>query len=222
MKKIWIISAVLMVLLICGCAAKSEPQEPKTIYDDVVARLEAGDYDGARYLIDILEAGESSVQTVPAETQATEMPMQAEATSPMREPESAVAGNFEIVELTNYNARDYFTFEETFYIADKSGCSQYVTLKEEYRDRLISAENVNLQITYLLCQAHGQVNLQAGEFLPEYYDSISEKQMDLKLDDSGTGWISRMLYYSKKGYFPDYAMDVVIESGSGKLILSAK
>lgn len=221
MKKIWTVFVILMALLICGCSAQSEPEPPKTIYDDVVARLEAGDYDGARFLIDVLEAREAS-ETAPAETWESEMPVQAETTSPAAEPDSVVAGNFEIVELTEYNARDYLTFEETFYIADKSGCSQYVTLKKEYRDRLISVENVNLQVTFLHCQAYGQVDLQAGEFLPEYYDSISEKQMDLELDRDGTGWISRMLYYSKKGYFPDYAMDVVIKSASGRLILSAE
>ena len=90
-----------------------------------------------------MEARESTAQTAPAETRASEIPTQVATMPSATEPDS-VTGNFEIVELTSYNVRDYFAFEETFYIADKSGCTQYVTLKEEYRDRLIAAENINL------------------------------------------------------------------------------
>lgn len=224
------ISLCLVLVLIFSLYACSQKQQTETAacgheaYAGVIARLEAGDYDGARYLIDSMEGREAPVESAASQNSVLEIPTQPEIAQPPAVPDSTVTVDIEIIELTKYNARDYFTFEEQYYIADKSACSQYITLKEEFRDRLIAVEDVKLEVSYLLCDAYGTVDLAAGEFRSEYLDiTLDEKKtLTLKIDDNGMGWISRMIYYSPKGYFPDFAKDVELESGSGKLILSVK
>ena len=213
-----------VMLLLCGCHQAQQPQADfcgHEAYSDLIARLEAKDYEAARSIIDILEGRELAAETASPETQ---LPVQAETVQTPAVPDSVITADMEIVELTEYTVRDYFTFEEQFFISDKSGCMQYITLKEEYRDRLIAVEEAKVEVNYLLCEAHGKINLKAETFRSEYFDVTSRERVSktLELDSNGMGWISQMLYFSRRGYFPDFAMDVEIRSGSGKLILAAE
>lgn len=223
-KKLSICVIVAVMLLLCACGQAQQPEANSCgheAYSDLIARLEAKDYDAARSIIDILEGQENSAETASPETQ---LPVQAETAQPPAQTDSVITADMEIVELTEYNVRDYFTFEEQFFISDKSGCMQYITLKEEYRDRLVAVEEAKVEVSYLLCEAHGKINLEAETFRSEYFDVISRERTSkiLELDSNGMGWISQMLYFSRRGYFPDFAMDVEIKSGSGKLILTAE
>ncbi len=223
-KKLSVCLIAAVMLLLCGCHQAQQPEADSCgheAYSDLIARLEAKDYDGARSVIDILEGRETPAETASPETQ---LPAQAETDQPPVQTDPVITADMEIVELTKYNVRDYFTFEEQYYISDKSGCTQYITLKEEYRDRLVAVEEAKVEVTYLLCEAHGKINLEAETFRSEYFDVISRERASktLELDSNGMGWISQMLYFSRRGYFPDFAMDVEIKSGSGKLILAAE
>lgn len=224
MKKIISVCLILAVLFsLCACASEQKPAEVPCgheAYSDLIARLEAKDFDGARSIIDILEGRETPVETVPTETEIPEIPVQAETMQPTEQPDSAVTVDMEIVELTKYNVNDYFEFRETYYISAQSQCIQYITLKDEYKDRLIALEDVKIEVSYLLCEAHGEADLKAEEFRPEYFEITSQEQevRTLKPDSDGIGWINRMIYF-KNGYFPEFAMDVEIMSGSGKLVL---
>ena len=211
MRVFCLLTALLMLL--CACGAGAAPEETQSPYAGLIDRPEAGDYDGARAMINAMEG-----QTVPAETEAPETQ------TPAAQTESVIYADIEIVELNQYNARDYFEFQEEFQIGEQSWCTQYITLKEEYRDRLISQEDVLLEVSCLRCEAHGSIDLEEEEFSPEYYVPISrEKEARiLELDHTGSGWLTGMTVYSNRGYFPDYAMDVEITSGSGKLIFSAE
>lgn len=223
MKKILTICmCAVLVAVLCACGAQAEPEAAVSPYSDLIARLEAGDYDGARSLIDRMENREVVAETVSPETQSSEVPEQEVVTEPPVVTEPVVMQDCEIVELTQYNIRDYFTFQEQYYIADKSGCSQYITLLEEYRDRLIAVEDAEIEVSYLLCEAHGKIDLDAEQFRSEYFDILSRERetKTIALNRDGMGWISQMLYYSKKGYFPEFAMDVELLSGSGKLYLT--
>ena len=226
-KKLTVCLLAALMLLLCACGQATQPETVSCgheAYSDLIARLEAGDYNGARSLIDTMEGRQIPAETVPATLPQTAPAVQTEATLPPAVTDSGVTADVEIVELTIYNMRDYFTFEEEYYISEASGCTQYITLKEEYRNRLLSVENVKLEVTYLLCNAFGKIDLEEEEFQSEYFDVISREKetKTLELDSNGMGWISRMLYFSRKGYFPDFAMDVEIESASGKLVLSAQ
>ena len=225
MKKLLILCiTMIMVCLFCACGMEAEQESTISLYADVIARLEAGDYDGARSLIDIMEGKQISVETESTELPEAESAMQTDITAPVLQTEAATPPDYEVVELTQYNVRDYFTFEEEFYIADKSGCTQYITLKEEYSERLISVEDVKVEVSYLLCDAHGIIDLDAEEFQSEYFDVLSQDREEqiVQLDNNAMGWITQMLYFSKRGCFPDFAMDVELESASGKLIFTAE
>ena len=214
MKRIMTVCVVLaMVFGMCACSAQSAPEPTVSAYADVIARLEDGDFDGARSLIDAMEGGEVPLETVSGASQLPEM------TLPSGQPEPVDTTHCETVELAQYNVREYFTFEERFYIGKESGCTQYIILKEEYRDRLAAMENVKLEVSYLLCEAHGTIDQKAEQFRSEYYEPISRKELTVELDSNGMGIISNMSYNTRKGYFPDYAMDMEITSGSGKLFL---
>lgn len=212
MKKIRILIAVLCCIL-CGCGAQAEPEGTTSLYMGVIERLEAGDYDGARAQIDALEGlrETAEMETVPKQSTVTQ-------------PDSVIHADMEIVELTQDNVRYYFEFVEEFVIGEPSHCTQYITLKEEYRDRLLSVEDAFLNVTLLRCEAYGSIDLEEEEFRADYYDPISQKKeaRTLELDYNGSGWITGMTVYSDSGCFPDYAMDVQIESGSGKLVFSAE
>ena len=210
--RIFCLTAALLMLL-CACGAGTQSEETQSPYDALISRLEAGDYDGARAMIDAMEG-----QTAPAETEAPETHM------PAAQPESVIYADIEIVELNQYNARDYFEFREEFLIGQQSHCTQYIALKEEYRDRLLSVEDVLLQVSCLRCEAYGTIDLEEEEFRPEYYEPTSrEKEVRvLELENTGSGWLTGMTVFSDRGYFPDYAMDVEIISGSGKLVFSVE
>ena len=70
----------------------------------------------------------------------------------------------------------------------------------------------------------GRSREKAEQFRSEYFDIVSQERetKTLPMGEDNLVWISRMLYFNRKGYFPDYAMDVEIRSGSGKLILAAE
>lgn len=190
----------VLVLVLCACSAGAEPGESPSPYDGLIAALEAGDYDGARAMIDAMET--QPVQTEPA-----------------IDTEPVIYADLELVELGQSNVRDYFEFVEEFQIGEQSWCTQYVRLKEEYRDRLLSVEDVLLNVSCLRCEAYGSIDLEEEEFRPEYYDPVSREKEErvLEVDNSGSGWLTGMTVFSDRGYFPDYAMDVEITSGSGKL-----
>ena len=214
MKRMRVFCLMLaLLMLLCACGAGTKPEETQSPYDALISRLEAGDYDGARAMIDAMEG-----QIAPAETEAPETQM------PAPQTESVVYADIEIVELDQYNARDYFEFREEFQIGEQSWCTQYVALKEEYRDRLLSVEDVLLQMSCLRCEAYGTIDLEEEEFRPEYYEPTSrEKEIRvLELENTGSGWLTGMTVFSDRGYFPDYAMDVEIISGSGKLVFSVE
>ena len=231
MKKIMSLCfAVVMLVQLCACSAQAEPEETKSPYSDVIARLEAGDYDGARSLIDMMEDAGQTEETVLPQTQPAAEATQPDGTEPVQyhpaetEPQPAAVHNEEIVELAEYNVKDYFELSTTYYVGEDSGCSQTVELKEEYKDRLLRLENVTVTISYLEADAFGTVDVSENEFQEEYFDILStEKQrMTVEIDEDGLGWITRIPYSRKKGCFPGYAADMGMETGSGKLILTAE
>lgn len=220
MKK-WICLSLVFSLLagLCACGQAQQPGNTPCgheAYSGLIACLEAGDYDGARSLIDAMEGstGEQTTQLLPA------------ATGEMLQEETAAPdfSDCEAVELTEYNIKEYFEFAEEFYIGEQSWCTQYITLKEEYRNRLLSMQKVTVEVSYLRSDAYGRIDLEEEEFQAEYYDILSrEKEIrTLELEEDGVGWITDMSQFSDRGYFPDYAMDVEIESGSGTLVLSVE
>lgn len=222
-KRLSICMVIVLLCALCACSAAKQPEETSCgheAYADLIARLEAKDFDGARSIIAVLEGREAPVATEPEEVPAVGTVVPMESVPPVTQSPSVIAGDFEVVELTKYNVKDYFEFRETYYISAQSQCQQYIALKEEYKKRLISLEDVKLDVSYLLCEAHGEADLKAEQFKPEYFDITSQETevRTVKPDGDGIFWINQMLYF-KKGYFPDFAMDVEITSGSGKLIL---
>lgn len=228
-KRLSICLVIALLSTLCACGEAKKPEEAACgheAYADLIARLEAKDFAGARSIIDIMEGRGTPEETVPAETQTqeTEAPGVSVQTEPVlpevTQPTSVVTADMEIVELTKYNVKDYFEFRETYYVSAQSQCQQYIALKEEYKNRLIAMEEVKLEVSYLLCEAHGEADLASEQFRPEYFEVTSQEAevRTLKPDDDGIFWINRMLYH-RKGFFPDFAMDVEIRSGSGKLIL---
>ena len=222
-KKLSISLVIVLLCTLCACGTAKQP-EPTVCgheaYLDLIARLEAKDFDGARSIIDILEG-----RGIPAATESETAPEvviiePVEPVPPATEPQSVVAGDYEVVELTRYNVKDYFEFRETYYISARSQCQQYITLKEEFRNRLVALEDVKLDVAYLLCEAHGEADLKAEQFHPEYFEITSQETevRTVKPDKDGIAWINQMLYF-KNGYFPDFAMDVEITYGSGRIIL---
>lgn len=215
---------LLMVLLcaLSACGAQKQPEEISCgheAYKDLIALLERKDFDGARTLIDILE-GREMLMATESEMQPEPVDVVREGTVAAAEPETVISGDFDVVELTKYNVKDYFEFKEIYYISARSQCQQYIALKEEYKDRLITMEDVKLEVSYLLCEAYGEADLQAERFKSEYYDILSQdaEVRTLKPDSDGIFWINHMLYF-QKGCFTDFAMDVEIRSGSGRLFL---
>lgn len=226
MKKIMSVCLIFgLVVSLCACASGQEPAKAACgheAYSDLIARLEAKDFDGARSIIDILERQENPVATVMVETTAAETLAQEEPTLPPAQPGSVVTADMEIVKLTQYNVNDYFEFVDDYLIAERSGCNQYIVLKEEYADRLISAENVRIGVSYLMTNAYGEIDMKAEEFKSEYFDITSKQRLSdtLELDRNNTAWIAQPTYSNRKGCFQDFVMDVEIESGSGTLVFS--
>lgn len=212
-KSVTLCVVVLMLLVLCACGPRTEPETAQSPYDGLIARLEAGDYAGARAMIDAMEAGSQETET------AAEEAVQSSRTATY--PDSVIQTDMEIVEL-EHNFWEYFEFVEEFHIAEQSSCSQYITLKAEYRDRLLSLEGARLEVTFQLANAYGSIDLEEGEFQSELYEPISTKTEFLELDNTGTAWLNGWIPYSSRGYFPEYAMDVEILSGSGKMILTAQ
>ena len=206
----------LALVLLCSLWGCSQAQQPETAscgheaYADLIARLEAKDYAGAHGLINDMAGGSAAAETVSVESSA-------------KQPEDTVTVDIEVVELTRDNVREYFEFTEEFQIGEQSWCIQYIQLKEEYSRRLISVEDVFLQVSYLRCEAYGSIDLEEEEFRPEYYDPVfRDKEFRvLELESTGSAWLTGMTVFSDRGCFPDYAMDVKIESGSGTLVFSA-
>ena len=222
-KRLSICLVIALLCNLCACGTANQPEEASCgheDYSDLIARLEARDFDGARSIIDILEGRETPAATGSEEVPEVVTIVPMELVPPVTQSPSVVAGDFEVVELTKYNARDYFEFRETYYISDRSQCQQYITLKDAYKNRLIALEEVKLDVAYLLCEAYGEADLTAEQFHPEYFEIISQETevRTLKPDSDGIFWINQMLYF-KKDHFPDFVMDVEITSGSGKLIL---
>jgi len=219
MMSVCLIFAMLFALCACGQAKPSEATAcGHEAYSDLIARLEAKDFDGARSLIDTMEGHEVPEATIPIQT---EKPMEQVQPIPAEtEAQPQILEQGQTVELTKYNVGDYFEFREIYYISAQSQCQQYITLKDEYKDRLIALEDVKIEVAYLLCEAHGEADLSSEQFRPEYFEITSQETevRTLKPDSDGIGWINRMLYF-KNGFFPDFAMDVEIRSGSGKLVL---
>lgn len=217
MKKVMIFC--LAVVVLCSFSACGQRQKQSNPYDDVIARLEAGDYDGARFLIDIMETNAAAVKVNPTEAE-KELTIQTETAA--TEPEAEVPSEYERIDLNQYNVRDYFELGEQYYIAEVSRYSQYITLKEEYRNRLISAENVNLQLTYLLTEAYGTIDQKAEWFDVEYYDIVSrnKEQKTVTIDGQGIHGIFQVEYSPRRGCFQNFPMDTEIITGSGTLILS--
>lgn len=226
MKKIMSVCLIFgLVVSLCACASGQEPVEAACgheAYSDLIARLEAKDFDGARSIIDILEGQENPVATVMVETTAAETPAQEEPTLPPAQPGSVVTADMEIVKLTQYNVNEYFEFVDDYLISERSGCNQHIVLKEEYADRLISAENVRIDVSYLMTNAYGEIDMKAEEFKSEYFDITSKQRLSdtLELDRNNTAWIAQPTYSNRKGCFQDFVMDVEIESGSGTLVFS--
>lgn len=225
MKKILFLCLALGILC-CFSACKSaqeatEIQSDYGSYADLIAQLEAGEYDEIRRMIDEME-GIIPVQTSqPTEEQNTPA-VQTEAAIPVTEPEVILPEDYEIVELNRYIINDYFKLEEQYYIAELSRYVQYLTLKEEYRNRLIAAENVKLELTYLLTDAYGTIDQKAERFDVEYFDITSgtAQQKTVAVQDSGKQTLFQAEYSAKRGCFRDFPMDTEIVSGSGTLIFS--
>lgn len=215
-KSMTLCVAAVMLLALCACGARTEPETVRSPYDGLIACLEAGDYDGARAMIDAMEKNKEPLETEIAETDTAAI------RPPEVQPESVIHADIELVELTPHNVREYFEFTEEFHIGEQSSCTQYITLKEEYRDRLLSLEKAQLEISFQCCNAYGSIDLEEGEFQSDFYEPISQEKVWLELDNNGSAWLNGMIPYSNRGYFPEYAMDVEIASGTGTLILTAE
>lgn len=223
MKKILTLcmaAALIFTLCACGAQQNTEAECGHEAYSDLFARLEAGDYDGARSLIDAME-GHPKTETVPP-AQVQPDPVQTQTVPAAQETQTQMMQEGETVELTKYNARDYFELVEDYYFGEQTRCIQYIALKEEYKNRLMHMENVRVEVSCLVSDAYGKVDLAAEAFRSEYFDITSKDRQNItvEIDSDGTGRISHISYSAKKGCFPDFLMDVEIESGSGKLLLS--
>ena len=219
MKKV--LRFCLAIVVLCSFSACGQAEKQGNAYDDVIARLEAGDYDGARLLIDIMEVSTATEHVKPTEAE-TESVMQTETVITATEPEKVIPSEYERIELNQYNVRDYFALGEQYFIAEVSRYFQYITLKEEYRNRLISAENVSIELTYLLTDAYGTINQKAEWFDVEYFDIVSKnkEQKTVDVDGQSRYGIFQAEYSPRHGCFQNFPMDTEIVSGSGTLILS--
>lgn len=212
-------SAVLMLSLF-GCGAQRETPETQPVagkFQQIIEKLDAGDYDGARALIDEMEgipSGESAPQTQPTETEGEEQP-------PQVQPQTAPPSEGTVIQLTAENAWEYFEATVNFFNGDEKSFHQAIALKPEYRSRVVRLEDVALEVTYLLSNAYGSVDERNGEFSAERFEVISDEMtMEVTIDNSNTGYLSNGTYVAKKGYFPNFAIETQIVSGSGRLILT--
>jgi len=248
MKKIMSVCLIFgLVVSLCACASGQEPAEAACgheAYSDLIARLEAKDFDGARSLIDAMEgptatepSATSQEEPLDSDSASIDMIIEEMGYEPLQKEDffgddSKFSLEIEIspdllqkgdtVELTQYNVNDYFEFVDDYLIAERSSCNQYIVLKEEYADRLISAENVRIDVSYLMTNAYGEIDMKAEEFKSEYFDITSKQRLSdtLELDRNNTAWIAQPTYSNRKGCFQDFVMDVEIESGSGTLVFS--
>ena len=67
-KSMTLCVAAVMLLALCACGARTEPETVRSPYDGLIACLEAGDYDGARAMIDAMEKNKEPLETEIAET----------------------------------------------------------------------------------------------------------------------------------------------------------
>lgn len=219
-KTISLLCCLMLVMSLSGCGEKTEApvvQPPQQKYPQIVERLDAGDYDGARALIDAMEgisATEpvSETQPAPTETQAPPAQIQPQTLSPEE-------GS--VIQLTKENAKDYFEATVNFFNGDEKSFHQAIALKPEYQSRVIRLEEVTLEVSYLLCNAHGSVDDRNGEFTAEGFEVTSDEKQTMKvtIDNSNTGYLSNGTYVKNKGYFPNFAIETEILSGTGRLIL---
>ena len=209
---------VVLVMLLCACGGKeaaevTHPTEGK--YQMLIDKLEAGEYDAARAMIDAMEG--NSPKEPPVET----APVQTEPPSVQAQPQAVQNQEGTVIELTKENAKDYFEATVNFFNGDEKSFHQAIALKEEYRFREIRLEDVTLEVSYLMCNAYGSVNNQNGEFYADSFEILSSEKQTVKvpIDNSKTGYLSNGTYVKGKGYFPNYVIEPEIVSGSGRLIL---
>jgi len=217
-RMVCLLLALMMLLYACGSRKSAEGTRPtEGKYQDLIKKLDAGDYDGARALIDEMEgipSGESAPQTQPTETEGVEQP-------PQVQPQTAPPSEGTVIQLTAENAWEYFEVTVNFFNGDEKSFHQAIALKPEYRSRVVRLEDVALEVTYLLSNAYGSVDDRNGEFSAERFEVISDEMtMEVTIDNSNTGYLSNGTYVTKKGYFPNFAIETQIVSGSGRLILT--
>lgn len=213
-----------VVCSFCGCGNEQKTEEIQTsygIYSDLIDRLEAGEYEAARRMIYEMEGIIPTEAILPTKEQDPPA-AQTEAPKPVFETENTLPAEYETVELNRYNVNDYFELREQYFVAELSRYVQYITLKEEYRDRLVSAENVKLELTYLVTDAYGSIDQKAERFDVDYFDITSgtAEQKIISVQDCSRETVFQSEYSAKRGCFRDFPMDTEIVFASGSLIFS--
>lgn len=216
-----LIQSMLFCLSACSVAQPAQSGCGHEAYLDLIGYLEAGNYDEARLWIDAMEG--TAVQPTEPNTAQPQLPASQAMPMPAETaPQMQIAEDAQVVELNQYNARDYFEFEDEYILGEQSSCIQHVVLKEEYRDRLLYAEDVHVEVTYLVTNAYGEIDMKAERFRSEYYDIVSgeRKTETLELDRNHTARITNVVYSPRKGCFENFVTDVEIKSGSGRLFFA--
>lgn len=219
MKKInSVVFAALLLLSLCACGSREAAvptQSMQAEYQQIMDKLEAADYDGARALIDTMEgttAATQSAEETSAPTQSVSQPVQSASQS-----QTGIT-----VILTEENAEEYFEIHTQYIFASVPSFYQAVFLKEEYAQRMLSTQDVSLEVSYLLSNAHGTVDGEAQDFFAERYEVLDDQPRTAQIEILGAGAASLTQgeYNKKRGYFPDFAVDIEFTGASGTLILS--
>ena len=216
-RMVCLMIALVMLLCACGNSEGTEVTQPtQGKYQPLIDRLEAGDYDAARAMIDAMDGKKEEL--LPTETEGAEA-LPAET---VRQTEAAVIsvpdGNR--VELTKENVKEYFEVTENFFRGPKPGFEVGLALKEEYAGKLAAVEDAAVKVSFLTAEAHGTVDA-SGEFQGAGYVITGEGNPTwVEISDGGLGSLANGSYAEKKGYFPEYPVDVVLTDGRGVLIFT--
>lgn len=172
------ISLFLVAVLCFLCVGCNATEQSKDIYDyeqydDLIALLENGDYEGAKTWISdcygsaVTEAIDVIDYSVSEETFAATVPVETNA-STTGEPETIE------IELTPENFLDYFECiltecrfrENAFGEVEMVICDQIITLKEEYESRVAYGNGIAAELSWHSIYAYGDIDYENKKFIP--------------------------------------------------------
>lgn len=166
MKRLLTIMLLIVLCLSCvGCGTSEEPvpcgHEP---YLPLIALLESGEYEGAKNWINDTYAIVET-ETVPA---TGDIPAAAETTAPT--PKNPGTDK---IEVTSENFLDYFEYtidydfrENAFGEVERVWAMEYIRLKEEYVPRLISGNEIAVELAYHRVWSKGTLDYENKTFIP--------------------------------------------------------